>query len=117
MRSRTILMTPLLLAGLGTPAQAVELSPAITLTGFVEGRLAWNDGPRSWERGSLGKMSFGGDGGERVVGHAEAAGALIVDLGWNVRGEVNVSLDPRRDGSPIDLIDEKAARRGERGCT
>jgi hypothetical protein len=105
MRSGIILIAPLLLAGLSLPASAVELSPFVSLTGFVEARLAWNDGPLSWERGGLGKISFGGDGGARTVGHAEAAAVLIADLGWNIRGEVNVSADPRRDGNPLDLIE------------
>ncbi len=105
MRSYVIAVTPLVLVGLSLPARAVELSPFVSLSGFVEARLAWNDGPRSWERSGLGKISFGGDGDARTIGHAEAAAALTVDLGWNIRGKVNASADPRRAGNPLDVID------------
>lgn len=105
MRLRAILLAQLILTGLGSPAHAVELSPAIALTGFLEGRLALSDGPRSWERGGLGKITFGGDGDARGVAHAEAAAALRVDFGWNIGARIDVSADPRRDGNPFDVID------------
>jgi hypothetical protein len=100
-----LLLVPLMFLGLGTNARAVELTPSVTLGGFVEGRLGWNDGPRSWERGGLGKVSFGRDGGARGFAHGEAAAELRVDLGWNLRGEIHAALDPRRAGNPADVVE------------
>lgn len=106
MRSIGIMaLAPLFFLGLLPEAKAAELASFLTVDGFVEGRLSWSDGPRSSERGGLGKISFGGDGGARGTAHAEAAAEVSVDFGWDVRAKFSLSLDPRRDGNPADILE------------
>lgn len=104
MRSCVPLLVPLIFLGLASEAKSVEVTPAVALDGFIEGRLAWSDGARSWESGGLGKTSFGRDGA-RGGAHAEAAAILGIDFNWNLKGEINVSIDPRRDGNPVDVVE------------
>ena len=106
MRSSGIVaLVPLLFLGILPKAESAELAPFITVDGLIEGRLAWSDGPRSWERGELGKISFGGDGGARANAHAEAAAEVTVDFGWDLRAKFSLSLDARRDGNPADILE------------
>lgn len=106
MRSRGIVAGIALLSlGILPKAKSAELPPSITIDGLIEGRLTWNDGPRSWERGGLGKMSFGGNGGARGTAHAEAAAEVGIDFGSDLRAQISLSLDPRRDGNPADLLE------------
>jgi hypothetical protein len=92
-----------LLAAAASPGAAAELTDYLSISGLVEGRAAWNDGPPSWEDGGLGKISFGGE--SRARAHGEAAASVRLDLGWNIAVSANASLDPRRSDNPVDLID------------
>jgi hypothetical protein len=106
MRSGGIVaLAPLFFVSILPDVKSAELASFITVDGLVEGRLAWSDGPRSWERRGLGKVSFGGDGGANVSAHAEAAAEVTVDMGSDLRAKFSLSLDPRRDGSPADILE------------
>ena len=98
-------LAPLFFMSILPDAKSAELASFITVDGLVEGRLAWSDGPRSWERRGLGKVSFGGDGGANAKAHAEAAAEVTVDMGSDLRAKFSLSLDPRRDGSPADILE------------
>ena len=99
----------LLLLGVGFlisgNALALDLSDAVTVKGFVEGRVALTDGPFGWERGGLGKVRFGGDGGHRTVFHSEAAAVITADINWDWRLFLNLSADPGRDRNPVDFVE------------
>lgn len=105
MQQRVGLTTLLCLLCMARGVLAADLTPAISLIGFVEGRFVLSDGPRSWEDAGLGKISFGGDVGDRAVAHPEAAAVLVADMGWNAKLVASASLDPRRDGNPLDLVE------------
>lgn len=72
-------------------AIADDATVAATLHGFIDSRLAVDDGPVNGENGGLGKTRFGGDssGGARPLAHVQAAARLQVMIGWDWSANVS----------------------------